>query len=49
VHPFLVPQTRGLPSALARMLPLLEHSGPVARALLRFRFTYLCAASLTKR
>jgi len=49
VHPFLVPQTRVLPSALARMLPLLEHSGSVARALLRFRFTYLCAASLTKR
>jgi SAM-dependent methyltransferase len=39
-HPFFVPQTRApLPG-----LQLLERSGPVARAILRFRFTLICAA-----
>jgi SAM-dependent methyltransferase len=49
VHPFFVPQTRALPSPLLRLLPLLERSGPIARAVLRYRFTFLCAASVTKR
>jgi SAM-dependent methyltransferase len=49
VHPFFVPQTRALPAALLRLLPLLERSGPIARAVLRYRFTFLCAASVTKR
>jgi SAM-dependent methyltransferase len=40
VHPFFVPQTRApLPG-----LQLLERSGPLARAILRFRFTLICAA-----
>ncbi len=39
-HPFFVPQTRApLPG-----LQLLERSGPVARVILRFRFTLICAA-----
>jgi SAM-dependent methyltransferase len=39
-RPFFVPQTRALPA-----LHLLERSGPLARLLLRYRFTLLCAAS----
>ena len=39
-RPFFVPQTRAVP-----FLPLLERSGPLARLLLRYRFTLLCAAS----
>lgn len=39
-HPFFVPQTRApLPG-----LQLLERSGPIANAILRFRFTLICAA-----
>jgi len=39
-RPFFVPQTRAV-----RGLTLLERSGPLARLLLRYRFTVLCAAS----
>jgi len=39
-RPFFVPQTRAVPG-----LTLLERSGPLARLLLRYRFTLLCAAS----
>lgn len=39
-RPFFVPQTRALP-----FLTVLERSGPLARLLLRYRFTLLCAAS----
>jgi SAM-dependent methyltransferase len=39
-RPFFVPQTRApLPG-----LQLLERSGPLARSILRFRFTLICAA-----
>ena len=38
-RPFFVPQTRSVPG-----LTLLERSGPLARRLLRYRFTLLCAA-----
>jgi SAM-dependent methyltransferase len=39
-HPFFVPQTRPpFPG-----LQLLERSGPIARAILRVRFTFICAA-----
>jgi SAM-dependent methyltransferase len=44
LHPFFVPQTRALPRPLAPLLRALERSGPPARLVLRFRFTYLCAA-----
>jgi SAM-dependent methyltransferase len=45
VRPFFVPQTVALPRAAAATLRGLERSGPIARLLLRVRFTYLCAAS----
>lgn len=39
-HPFFVPQTRApFPGS-----QLLERSGPIARAILRIRFTLICAA-----
>jgi len=40
-RPFFVPQTRSAFPGLT----LLERSGPLARLLLRYRFTLLCAAS----
>jgi SAM-dependent methyltransferase len=40
LRPFFVPQTRAVP-----FLTLLERSGPLARLLLRYRFTILCSAS----
>jgi SAM-dependent methyltransferase len=39
-RPFFVPQTRALP-----LLRVLERSGPLARLLLRYRFTLMIAAS----
>ncbi len=45
LRPFFVPQTRSLPRPAAALLRGLERSGPLARRLLRFRFTYLCAAA----
>jgi SAM-dependent methyltransferase len=44
LRPFLVPQTRALPAPLQRLLVALEPT-PLARAALRLRFTYVCAAS----
>jgi len=44
LRPFLFPQTRSLPSLATRLLEALERSGPVAKGLLRVRFTYVCAA-----
>jgi SAM-dependent methyltransferase len=44
LRPFFVPQTVRLPRAAATALIALERSGPLARLLLRVRFTYLCAA-----
>jgi SAM-dependent methyltransferase len=45
LRPFFVPQTRALPRPAARALVAAERSGPLARLALRFRFTYLVAAS----
>jgi SAM-dependent methyltransferase len=45
LRPFFVPQTYALPRAIAATFRAAELSGPLARLLLRFRFTYLCAAS----
>ncbi len=45
LHPFFAPQRVGLPRPLASGLRALEGSGPVARALLRVRFSYLVAAA----
>ena len=45
LRPFFVPQTVGLPGPVNRLAMALERSGPLARLALRFRFTYLVAAS----
>jgi SAM-dependent methyltransferase len=45
MRPFLFPQRHGLPRPLAAGLRAAERSGPLARALLRARFTYVIAAS----
>jgi hypothetical protein len=45
LRPFFVPQTRALPRPLAAALVAAERSGPLARLALRYRFTYLVAAS----
>jgi SAM-dependent methyltransferase len=45
LHPFFVPQTVRLPSFVAVSLRAAERTGPLARLALRFRFTYLVAAS----
>jgi hypothetical protein len=45
LRPFFVPQTVALPRPLAAAAGALERSGPLARLVLRFRFTYLVAAS----
>jgi SAM-dependent methyltransferase len=45
LRPFFVPQTVALPRPLAAAARALERSGPLARLALRFRFTYLVAAS----
>ena len=45
LRPFFVPQTVVLPRSAIAVARLLERSGPLARLALRFRFTYLVAAS----
>ena len=44
LRPFFSSQRRSLPGLAARALQLLERSGPPARLLLAFRFSYVCAA-----
>ncbi len=45
LRPFFVPQTVALPPPLRGALVAAERTGPLARLALRFRFTYLVAAS----
>lgn len=45
LRPFFVPQTVALPGVLVAAARALERSGPLARLALRYRFTYLVAAS----
>jgi hypothetical protein len=45
LRPFFVPQTVALPTPLAALARALERTGPLARIALRYRFTYLVAAS----
>ena len=45
LRPFFVPQTVALPRPLSSALVAAERIGPVARLALRYRFTYLVAAS----
>jgi SAM-dependent methyltransferase len=44
LRPFFAPQRVSLPRAGTAALRALERSGPFARLLLAFRFSYLCAA-----
>jgi SAM-dependent methyltransferase len=45
LHPFFFPQRVDLPRLFGAALRAAERTGPLARALLRFRFSYLVAAS----
>ena len=45
LRPFFMPQTIALPRPAAALARALERSGPLARLALRYRFTYLVAAS----
>ena len=45
LRPFFVPQTVALPRPVVAIATVFERSGPPARLALRFRFTYLVAAS----
>lgn len=45
VRPFFVPQRVALPRPALALLRVFERTGPLARPALRFRFTYLVAAS----
>jgi hypothetical protein len=45
LHPFLFPQRHRVPGPFGAALGALERSGPLARALLRVRFSYLVSAS----
>jgi SAM-dependent methyltransferase len=44
LRPFFSPQRFALPGPVAGFLRLLERGGPLARLVLRVRFSYLCAA-----
>jgi len=44
LRPFFSPQRFALPRPAAALFRVLERSGPLARLLLAFRFSYLCAA-----
>ena len=45
LRPFFVPQTVALPRPVASLARAAERTGPLARAVLRLRFTYLVVAS----
>ena len=45
LRPFFLPQTVALPGLAVAVAKALERSGPLARLVLRLRFTYLVAAS----
>jgi SAM-dependent methyltransferase len=44
LRPFFTPQTVAPGAAVARLLRLAEQAAPVARLVLRMRFTYMCSA-----
>jgi len=44
LRPFFIPQTVAPAAPVAQLLRLAERVGPVARLLLRARFTYMCSA-----
>ena len=45
LHPFFTPQRVALPRLASALLAAAERVTPLARLALRYRFTYLCAAS----
>jgi SAM-dependent methyltransferase len=47
LRPFFTPQTHAFPRPLAATVEAAERVGPLARAALRFRFTYVVAGSKT--
>jgi hypothetical protein len=49
LRPFFSPQRVALPGPLASVLRAAERSGPLARLALRFRFSYMAAASRSLR
>lgn len=49
VRPLFAPQTVRLPRPAATLLRALERTGPLARLVLRVRFTYLVSASAARR
>jgi SAM-dependent methyltransferase len=49
LRPFFSPQRVALPRPLGSLLQLAESSGALARLALRFRFSYICSASLPER
>ena len=44
LRPFFSSQHHALPGPAVRLFHALEHTGPLARLLLAFRFSYVCAA-----
>jgi SAM-dependent methyltransferase len=44
LRPFFAPQRLALPAVVAAALRAAELAGPLARLVLRFRFSYICAA-----
>ena len=44
LRPFFAPQRVSLPRAATGLLRALERAGPLARVLLRYRFSFLCVA-----
>lgn len=49
LRPFFIPQTVALPDMLASAAKTLERSGPLARLVLRARFTYVVTASRQRK
>jgi SAM-dependent methyltransferase len=45
MHPFLFPQRHSVPRVVAAGVRAVERSGPLARSLLRLRFSYVVSAS----
>ena len=48
LHPFFSPQRVALPGPVAAALRAAERSGPLARLALRYRFSYMAAASRSR-
>jgi hypothetical protein len=49
LQPFFSPQHQALPKPALSVLRALEQTGPIARAMLALRFSYVCAAFRGKK